>query len=160
MFQRLTNLLFGSVNETTEEPTVPKPGSPEVDEEGWLLVNAAEASPEPSEVQFKLIGNLSSTEKCAASLVISITLFLMVEPEVPVARGSSRVSQRLVSQARALVKVSQVGRIQRAQARSNRHNLSRNCIQRQNHIRQRLPQHYSRIHRVILHQPSRRNFSH
>lgn len=41
MFQRLTNLLFGSVNETTEEPTVPKPGSPEVDEEAWLLVNAA-----------------------------------------------------------------------------------------------------------------------
>jgi len=37
MFQRLTNLLFGSVN----EPTVPKPGSPEVDEEGWLMVNAA-----------------------------------------------------------------------------------------------------------------------
>lgn len=41
MFQRLTNLLFGSVNETTEEPNVPKPGSPEVDEEAWLLVNAA-----------------------------------------------------------------------------------------------------------------------
>ncbi len=84
----------------------------------------------------------------------------MVEPEVPVARGSSRASQRLVSQAGALVKVSQVGRIQRAQARSNRHNLSRNCIQRQNYIRQRLPQHYSRLHRVILHQPSRHNFSH
>lgn len=41
MFQRLTNLLFGSVSETTQEPTVPKPGSPEVDEEGWLMVNAA-----------------------------------------------------------------------------------------------------------------------
>lgn len=41
MFQRLTNLLFGSASETTQEPTVPKPGSPEVDEEGWLLVNAA-----------------------------------------------------------------------------------------------------------------------
>lgn len=41
MLQRLTNLLFGSVNETTQEPTVPKPGSPEVDEEGWLLVSAA-----------------------------------------------------------------------------------------------------------------------
>lgn len=41
MFQRLTNLLFGSVNETTQEPTVPKPGSPDVDEEGWLMVSAA-----------------------------------------------------------------------------------------------------------------------
>ena len=41
MFQRLTNLLFGSVNETTQEPTVPKPGSPEVEEEDWLMVNAA-----------------------------------------------------------------------------------------------------------------------
>ncbi|XP_043108556.1 tumor protein p53-inducible nuclear protein 2 [Puntigrus tetrazona] len=159
MFQRLTNLFFGRVSETTEEPNVPKPGSPEVDEEGWLLVNAAdgEASPEPNDVHLKLIGNLSSTEKCAASLVSETS---MVEPEVPVARSSSRVSQRVVSQAGALVKVSQVGRIQRAQARSSRHNLSRNCIQRQNHIRQRLPQHCSRIHRVILNQPSRRNFSH
>ncbi|XP_052425872.1 tumor protein p53-inducible nuclear protein 2 [Carassius gibelio] len=159
MLQRLTNLLFGSVNETIEEPAVPKPGSPEVDEEGWLLVNAAdgEASPEPSEVQFKVIGNRSSTEKCAASLVSDASI---VEPEVPIARSSSRVSQRLVSQAEALVKVSQVGRIQRAQARSNRHNLSRNCIQRQNHIHQRLPQRYSRTHHMILHQPSRRNFSH
>ncbi len=41
MFQRLTNLLFGRVNETTEEPTVPKPGSPDMDVEGWLLVSAA-----------------------------------------------------------------------------------------------------------------------
>lgn len=41
MFQRLTNLLFGSANETTQEPTLPKPASPEVDEEGWLLVNPA-----------------------------------------------------------------------------------------------------------------------
>lgn len=41
MFQRLTNLLFGSVIETTQEVTVPKPGSPEVDDEGWLLVNAS-----------------------------------------------------------------------------------------------------------------------
>lgn len=41
MFQRLTNLLFGNVSEMTQEPTVPKPGSPEADEEGWLLVSAA-----------------------------------------------------------------------------------------------------------------------
>ncbi|KAL1265777.1 hypothetical protein QQF64_003804 [Cirrhinus molitorella] len=159
MFQRLTNLLFGSVNESIQEPTAPKPGSPEVDEEGWFLVSAAdgETSSEPSEVQVKLIGNLSSTEKCAASLVSDSSI---EEPEVPVARSSVRVSQRLVSQAGALVKVTQVGRIQRAQARSNRHNLSRKCIQRQNHIRQRLPQHYSRICRVILQQPSRRNCSH
>ncbi|XP_067287248.1 tumor protein p53-inducible nuclear protein 2 [Pseudorasbora parva] len=159
MFQRLTNLLFGSVNETTQEPTVPKPGSPEVEEEDWLMVNAAdgEISSEASEVQFKLIRTLSSTEKCAASLVSDASI---VEPEVPVARGSGRVSQRLVSQSGALVKVTQAGRIQRAQARANRHNLGRNCIQRQNHIRQRVPQHYSRIHRVILHQPGCRNFSH
>uniref|UniRef100_A0A673H2C0 Tumor protein p53 inducible nuclear protein 2 n=1 Tax=Sinocyclocheilus rhinocerous TaxID=307959 RepID=A0A673H2C0_9TELE len=136
MFQRLTNLLFGNVNETTREPTVPKPGSPEMDEEGWLLVNAA--------------GEYTADIYIADNLGAAI----------PVARGSVRVSQRLVSQAGALVKVTQVGRIQRAQARSSRHNLSRNCFQRQNHIRQRLPQHYSRIHRVILHQPSRRNFSH
>ncbi|KAK7119409.1 hypothetical protein R3I94_021299 [Phoxinus phoxinus] len=155
MFQRLTNLLFGSVNETTQEPTVPKPGSPEVDEEGWLMVNAAdgETSSEPSEVQFKLI---RSTEKCAASLVSDASI---EDPESPVSRGSVRVSQRLVSQSGALVKVTQVGRIQRAQARANRHNLGRNCIQRQNHIRQRVPQHFSRIHRVILHQPGRRNFN-
>uniref|UniRef100_A0A8C1PQG2 Tumor protein p53 inducible nuclear protein 2 n=2 Tax=Cyprinus carpio TaxID=7962 RepID=A0A8C1PQG2_CYPCA len=152
MLQRLTNLLFGSVNETTEEPTVPKPGSPEVDEEGWLLVSA-ETCPALRNV-------LPAWSVMQGKTNTSAQRSHMVEPEVPVARSSSRVSQRLVSQARALVKVSQVGRIQRAQARSSRHNLSRNCIQRQNYIRQRLPQHYSRIHRVILHQPSRRNFSH
>lgn len=122
------------------------------------MVSAAdgETSSEPSEVQFKLIRTLSSTETCAASLVSDASI---VDPEVPVSRGSVRVSQRLVSQSGALVKVTQVGRIQRAQARANRHNLGRNCIQRQNHIRQRVPQHYSRIHRVILHQPGRRSFN-
>lgn len=159
MFQRLTNLLFGSVNETTQEPTVPKPASPEVDEEGWLLVNAAdgESSSETGELQFKLIGSLSNTEICAASLVSEASI---TEPEVPVARSSGRVSQRLVSQAGALVKVTQMGRIQRAQARANRHSLGRNCIQRQNNIRQRLPQHFSRKHRMVLHQPGRCNFNH
>uniref|UniRef100_A0A671P859 Tumor protein p53 inducible nuclear protein 2 n=1 Tax=Sinocyclocheilus anshuiensis TaxID=1608454 RepID=A0A671P859_9TELE len=147
MFQRLTNLLFGNVNETTQEPTVPKAGSPEMDEEGWLLVNAAG--------EYSRMWSLLKEEKTRFSFTQNIN-----EPEVPVARGSVRISQRLVSQAGALVKVTQVGRIQRAQARFSRHNLSRNCIQRQNHIRQRLPQHYSRIHHVILHQPSRRNFSH
>ncbi|XP_051967742.1 tumor protein p53-inducible nuclear protein 2 isoform X2 [Xyrauchen texanus] len=164
MFQRLTNLLFGSASETTQEATVPKPRSPEGDEEGWLLVNApdGEASSEPSKVQsspslINLTGSPSSAEKCAASLISDASI---VEPEVPDARNSGRASQRLVSQAGALVKVTQVGRIQRAQAQANRHNLGHNCIQRQNHIRQHLPQHYSRIHCMILHQPGNRNFCH
>ncbi|XP_051528901.1 tumor protein p53-inducible nuclear protein 2 isoform X2 [Myxocyprinus asiaticus] len=164
MLQRLTNLLFGSLSETTQEATVPKPMSPEVDEEGWLLVNApdGEASSESSEVHSipslsKLIGSPSSTEKCAASLINDASI---VKPEFPVARSSGRASQRLVSQAGALVKVTQVGRVQRAQAQANHHNLGSNCILRQNHVRQRLPQHYSRIHHMILHQPGHRNLCH
>lgn len=84
----------------------------------------------------------------------------IVEPEVPVTRSTGRVSQRFASQAGALIKVTQVGRLQRAQARANRHSLGRNCVQRQNHVRQRLPQHSSRIRRVILHQPGHRSLKH
>lgn len=97
--------------------------------------------------------------KCV-TLMYLISIQSIEDPEVPVARGSGRVPQRFASQAGALVKVTQVGRIQRAQARANRHALGRNCIQRQNHVRQRLPQHCSRIHRVILHQPRHRNLKH
>ncbi|KAA0707694.1 hypothetical protein E1301_Tti010547 [Triplophysa tibetana] len=159
MFQRLTNLLFGSVIETTQEATVPKPGSPEVDDEGWLLVNASEGETlsEASEGSITLIESLSNTEKCAAKFVSNAS---MEEPEIPAARRSGRVSQRFASKAGALVKVTQVGRIQRAQARANRHTLGPNYIQRQNHVRQRLPQLCSRIHRVILHQPRHRNLKH
>ncbi|XP_055040339.1 tumor protein p53-inducible nuclear protein 2 isoform X1 [Misgurnus anguillicaudatus] len=159
MFQRLTNLIFGSVTETSQEATLPKPGSPEVDEEGWLLVSASEEETfsEPSDGPTNVIESLSNTEKCAAVLDNDGSI---VEPEVPVPRSTGRASQRFASQAGALIKVTQVGRLQRAQARANRHSLGRNCIQRQNHVRQRLPQHNSRIRRVILHQPGHRSLKH
>ncbi|KAG9269892.1 tumor protein p53-inducible nuclear protein 2-like [Astyanax mexicanus] len=39
MFQRLSNLLFGEVEEVSAELNGPKPCVTEADEEGWLLVN-------------------------------------------------------------------------------------------------------------------------
>lgn len=39
MFQRLTNLLFGEVEEVAAELKGPNPCVTEADEEGWMLVN-------------------------------------------------------------------------------------------------------------------------
>ncbi|CAF91443.1 unnamed protein product, partial [Tetraodon nigroviridis] len=39
MFQRLTNLLFGEVEEVAAELNGPKPCMTEADEEGWMIVN-------------------------------------------------------------------------------------------------------------------------
>lgn len=39
MFQRLSNLLFGEVEEVAAELKGPKPCVTEADEEGWMIVN-------------------------------------------------------------------------------------------------------------------------
>lgn len=39
MFQRLSNLLFGEVEEVAVELKGPNPCVTEADEEGWMLVN-------------------------------------------------------------------------------------------------------------------------
>lgn len=39
MFQRLTNLFFGEVEEVAAELNGPKPCMTEADEEGWMIVN-------------------------------------------------------------------------------------------------------------------------
>lgn len=39
MFQRLSNLLFGEVEEVAAELKGPNPCVTEADEEGWMLVN-------------------------------------------------------------------------------------------------------------------------
>ncbi|XP_023280865.1 tumor protein p53-inducible nuclear protein 2 isoform X1 [Seriola lalandi dorsalis] len=44
MFQRLSNLLFGEVEEVAAELKGPKPCVTEADEEGWMLVNLPEES--------------------------------------------------------------------------------------------------------------------
>ncbi|XP_071332540.1 tumor protein p53-inducible nuclear protein 2 isoform X3 [Trachinotus anak] len=44
MFQRLSNLLFGEVEEVAAELKGPKPCVTEADEEGWMLVNLSEVS--------------------------------------------------------------------------------------------------------------------
>ncbi|KAM9855724.1 tumor protein p53-inducible nuclear protein 2 isoform 4-T4 [Aulostomus maculatus] len=44
MFQRLSNLLFGEVEEVVAELKGPKPCVTEADEEGWMLVNLPEES--------------------------------------------------------------------------------------------------------------------
>lgn len=39
MFQRLSNLFFGEVEEVAAELNGPKPCMTEADEEGWMIVN-------------------------------------------------------------------------------------------------------------------------
>lgn len=46
MFQRLSSLFLGSVEEATPELKGPKPCVTEADEEGWLLVNLPGECPE------------------------------------------------------------------------------------------------------------------
>lgn len=47
MFQRLSNLLFGEVEEVAAELRGPNPCVSEADEEGWMIVNLAGECPPP-----------------------------------------------------------------------------------------------------------------
>ncbi|RXN32213.1 tumor p53-inducible nuclear 2-like isoform X2 [Labeo rohita] len=88
MFQRISSLFFGSVDEVTPELKGPKPCVSEADEEGWLLVNlhegaTAEASPmedllieHPSMSVYVSPGPLPAVEESTTSLAGSVRLFL------------------------------------------------------------------------------------
>ncbi|XP_054652126.1 tumor protein p53-inducible nuclear protein 1 isoform X1 [Dunckerocampus dactyliophorus] len=61
MFQRLSNLLFGEVEEVAAELKGPKPCVTEADEEGWMLVNLPDESgcimPAEDETQTQLLAH-------------------------------------------------------------------------------------------------------
>ncbi|KAM9855725.1 tumor protein p53-inducible nuclear protein 2 isoform 5-T5 [Aulostomus maculatus] len=181
MFQRLSNLLFGEVEEVVAELKGPKPCVTEADEEGWMLVNlpegaTAEASPmedllieHPSMSVYVSSNNLSMVSNSNLSAVGEQSIVSLAssvrgaEPAAAPATRSTmpaRVTRGAVAQAGALAKVTQVARVQRGKARMERRHLGRNCIQRQNRTREQVPRHAAHARNTFLHQPSKRNFCH
>ncbi|XP_013872776.1 tumor protein p53-inducible nuclear protein 2 isoform X3 [Austrofundulus limnaeus] len=178
MFQRLSNLLFGEVEEVTAELKGPGPCVTEADEEGWMLVNltegaTAEASPmedllieHPSMSVYVSPNILSMVSNSSLSVVGEESLVSLAssmsrgsEPVAPLAMPT-RVSRGAATQAGALAKVTQVARVQRYKARMERRHLSRNHIQRQNRTREQAPRHAAHARNTFLHQPSKRNICH
>ncbi|XP_067227237.1 tumor protein p53-inducible nuclear protein 2 isoform X2 [Chanodichthys erythropterus] len=173
MFQRLSSLIFGSVEEVTPELKGPNPCVTEADEEGWLLVNVpegatAEASPmedllieHPSMSVYVSAGPLPPVEESTTSLAGSISR--MSESAMPAMTRSSmttRVTRGAAAQAGALAKVTQVSRVQRAKARTERRHLARNRIQRQNRVREQVQRRATHTRNSFLHQPCQRNICH
>ncbi|KAM4571844.1 tumor protein p53-inducible nuclear protein 2 isoform 2-T4 [Fundulus diaphanus] len=182
MFQRLSSLLFGEVEEVAADLKGPNPCVTEADEEGWMLVNlpegaTAEASPmedlliehpsmsvyvSPNNLSMLSSGNLSVVgEESLVSLASSASR--ATEPAAPPATRSTmptRVSRGAAAQAGTLAKVTQVARVQRYKARMERRHLSRSHIQRQNRVREQVPRHASHARSTFLHQPSKRNVCH
>ncbi|XP_056304767.1 tumor protein p53-inducible nuclear protein 2 isoform X3 [Danio aesculapii] len=173
MFQALSSLFFGSVDDVTPELKGPKPCVIEADEEGWLLVNlpegaTAEASPmedllieHPSMSVYVSPGPLPAVEESATSLAGSISR--MSESALPAVTRSSlptRVTRGAAAQAGALAKVTQVSRVQRAKARTERRHLARNRMQRQNRVREQVQRRSTHTRNSFLHQPCQRNICH
>ncbi|XP_037540023.1 tumor protein p53-inducible nuclear protein 2 isoform X2 [Nematolebias whitei] len=177
MFQRLSNLLFGEVEEVSAELKGPNPCVTEADEEGWMLVNltegaTAEASPmedllieHPSMSVYVSPNNLSMVSNSNLSVVGEESLVSLAssvrgsEPVAPPAMPT-RVTRGAAAQAGALAKVTQVARVQRYKARMERRHLSRNHIQRQNRTREQVPRRAAHTRNTFLHQPCKRNICH
>ncbi|XP_020500562.1 tumor protein p53-inducible nuclear protein 2 isoform X4 [Labrus bergylta] len=182
MFQRLSNLLFGEVEEVAAELKGPNPCVTEADEEGWMLVNlpegaTAEASPmedllieHPSMSVYVSSNNLSMVSNGNLSVVgeesivsLASSVSRVAEPAaVPAAHGGmpTRVTRGAAAQAGALAKVTQVARVQRSKARIERRHLGRNRIHRQNLTREQVPRNAALTRNSFLHQPSKRNVCH
>ncbi|XP_039591387.1 tumor protein p53-inducible nuclear protein 2 isoform X1 [Polypterus senegalus] len=79
----------------------------------------------------------------------------------PLPSGGQTITSRAsrVSDMNIMSKVNQVSRVQRAKARVERRQLSRNLMQRQNCLRENLPQRRSRGKGSFVHQPCRRQFN-
>ncbi|XP_046895793.1 tumor protein p53-inducible nuclear protein 2 isoform X3 [Hypomesus transpacificus] len=182
MFQRLSSLFFGEVEEVAAELKVPNPCVTEAYEEGWMLVNlpegaTAETSPmedllieHPSMSVYVSTGNMSMVSNGNLSMVgeesissLAGSVSRVAEPAAaPATRGSmpTRVTRGLAAQAGSLAKVTQVARVQRGKARSERRHLGRNRIQRQNRTKEQGPRHAAHARNTFLHQPTQRNFCH
>ncbi|XP_047456421.1 tumor protein p53-inducible nuclear protein 2 isoform X4 [Mugil cephalus] len=265
MFQRLSNLLFGEVEEVAAELKGPNPCVTEADEEGWMLVNLPDnnlsnhqdthtrtecpaPSPQPPHKRRRTLkgrarGAVASSDPLACpspspsdlgvitpvsmprrtrlstpsstpsmspgsgkgataeaspmedlliehpsmsvyvspnnlSMVSNSNLSVVGEESIVSLAGSvsraaepaaapaahttmpTRVSRGAAAQAGALAKVTQVARVQRSKARTERRHLGRNRIQRQNRTREQVPRHAAHARNTFLHQPSKRNFCH
>ncbi|CAM4683084.1 hypothetical protein PO909_013543 [Leuciscus waleckii] len=128
----------------------------------------AEASPmedllieHPSMSVYVSAGPLPPMEDSTTSLAGSVSR--MSESAVPAVTRSSmttRVTRGAAAQAGALAKVTQVSRVQRAKARTERRHLARNRIQRQNRVREQVQRRTTHTRNSFLHQPCQRNICH
>ncbi|KAJ3586600.1 hypothetical protein NHX12_012996 [Muraenolepis orangiensis] len=170
MFQRLSSLFFGEVEEVSAELKGANPCVTEADEEGWMMVNLPEASPTEdlliehpsmsvyvSTASLSMVsnGNLSSTTGEESALGSVRVEEQPVAPAMP-----TRGSRGAAAQAGALAKVTQVARVQRGKARIERRHLARNRIQRQNRVREQVPRHAAHARNTFLHQPCNRSVCH
>ncbi|XP_052396868.1 tumor protein p53-inducible nuclear protein 2-like isoform X2 [Carassius gibelio] len=124
----------------------------------------AEASPmedllieHPSMSVYVSAGPLPAEEESTTSLAGSVR---MSESAVPAVTRSTRVTRGAAAQAGALAKVTQVSRVQRAKARTERRHLARNRMQRQNRVREQVQRHATHTRNSFLHQPCQRNICH
>ncbi|KAJ8412240.1 hypothetical protein AAFF_G00145070 [Aldrovandia affinis] len=168
MFQRISRLLFGEVEDTSKDLKGPKPSVLEAEEEGWLLVSITESNPLddifidlPGLSVYGSHGDQAATEEVVASLVSLTSSVRMVEPPLPTARsGMPRPGLRNLAPRAGAMTVTQVGRMQRDWAHADHRLLARNRRQRQNAARDRLPRRVGHTHRPILHQPGLRACNH
>ncbi|KAJ8361298.1 hypothetical protein SKAU_G00178230 [Synaphobranchus kaupii] len=175
MFQRISSLLFGGAEDSSKDLKGPKPSVLEADEEGWLLVSMPEGatitdtSPLedilmdlPSLSVYGSNGDQAATEEGVASLVSIASSVRVLEQPAPRVRSGvlGRVTRGTGSQAGALAKVTQVGRVQRAQARPDGRRLGRNRAGHQNAARNHPPRSAGRGHGTFLHQPGLRACNH
>ncbi|XP_076875081.1 tumor protein p53-inducible nuclear protein 2 isoform X2 [Brachyhypopomus gauderio] len=172
MFQLLSNLLFGEVEDVSADLKGPKPCVTEADEEGWLLVNLPEGAPahaspmedllieHPSMSVYVSSGNLSMVEQQGVDSSVGAVSTMSESAPAPVVR--SCMPPRLVRGAarQAPGKVTQVSRVQRAKARVERRALGRSRMQRENHARQQMPRHAGHTRNAFLHQPCQRGLCH
>ncbi|KAG9332594.1 hypothetical protein JZ751_014692 [Albula glossodonta] len=104
--------------------------------------------------------NLSMVEESVASLAVSVSM--VTDPVSPAMQTSPprRVTRGAAAQVGPLAKMTQMPRVQRAKARSERRLLSRNRVQRQNRVREQAPRHVTHARGSFLHQPCQRSYHH
>ncbi|XP_041639505.1 tumor protein p53-inducible nuclear protein 2 [Cheilinus undulatus] len=157
MFKTISRLLFGGEEEIPQEIK-----SGEVLEEGWLVVSHQEAVSAENQCAELAETHQTSDSALHGDVVTNITPDIcMSDPEPTVqsssttTSSSSRPIPSSVFQPKALLDVSQLSSIQKAKAWADRHQTTRNAIQRQNRVRQGI--HH---HSFPLQQPGHRNLSH
>ncbi|KAK0130772.1 Tumor protein p53-inducible nuclear protein 2 [Merluccius polli] len=124
-----------------------------------LLIEHPSMSVYVSPNNFSMVsnGNLSVVgEESVTSLTGSVRV--VEQPAAPAM--PTRASRGAAAQAGALVKVTQVARVQRGKARIERRHLGRNRIQRQNRVREQVPRHAAHARNTFLHQPGNRSVCH
>ncbi|XP_042197774.1 tumor protein p53-inducible nuclear protein 2 isoform X2 [Callorhinchus milii] len=166
MFHRFTSLFYGGSENTCIEG--PDPSLTEKEDDGWLIVDFPEGQ-EPGEVEISPLENLLIEHPSMSVYAGSNTNISTMEDEpseVPSSRSARQPrAERLTAPSPAVAagiqsslveKVSQVRRLQRAKQRMERHQLSRNRIQRQNLTREcRL--HRTKHHGSFVYQPRQRH---